>query len=38
MPLPTNLTNHKALDIYYAALATYQTQDVAHEQAQIVER
>jgi hypothetical protein len=33
MPLPANLTNHKALDIYYAAIATCQTQDVAHEQA-----
>ena len=33
MPLPNNLTNHKALDIYYDAIATYQTQDVAHEQA-----
>src|SRR5262245_42766356 len=28
-----NLTNHKAIDTYYAALATYRSQDVTHEQA-----
>src|SRR6266540_789465 len=28
-----NLTNHKAIDAYYAALATYHTQGVTHEQA-----
>src|SRR5262245_28518438 len=33
MPLPQNLANYKAIDTYYAALATYQSQDVAHEQA-----
>ncbi|MDQ2998989.1 MAG: N-6 DNA methylase, partial [Chloroflexota bacterium] len=33
MPLPANLTNHKSLDIYYAAIATYHTQGVGHEQA-----
>ena len=26
--MPLNLTNHKAIDSYYAALATYHTQDV----------
>ena len=31
--MPLNLTNHKAIDTYYAALATYQTQGVTHEQA-----
>ena len=31
--MPTNLTNHKALDAYYEALATDQTQHVAHKQA-----
>lgn len=31
--MPLNLSNHKAIDAYYAALATYQTQDVTHEQA-----
>jgi predicted helicase len=28
-----NLTNHKATDTYYGALATYRSQDVTHEQA-----
>ena len=28
-----NLSNHKAIDTYYAALATYRSQDVTHEQA-----
>ena len=35
--LPTsmaiNLNNHKAFDSYYAALATYRSQDATHEQA-----
>ncbi len=31
--MPLNLTNHKAIDTYYNALATYQTQGVTHEQA-----
>jgi predicted helicase len=31
--MPLNLTNHKAIDTYYAALATYRSQDVTHEQA-----
>jgi len=31
--MPLNLSNHKAIDTYYAALATYRTQDVTHEQA-----
>jgi hypothetical protein len=33
MPLPQNLANHKVIDTYYNALATYHSQDVAHEQA-----
>lgn len=33
MPLPNNLSSHKAIDTYYAALSTYHTQDVTHEQA-----
>jgi predicted helicase len=28
-----NLTNHKAIDTYYAAIQTYRSQDVTHEQA-----
>jgi hypothetical protein len=32
-PMSLNLTNHKAIDTYYAALATYRSQDVTHEQA-----
>src|SRR5262245_30877345 len=28
-----NVSNHKALDTYYAALATYREKDVTHEQA-----
>src|SRR5215212_1038626 len=28
-----NLSNHKAIDAYYAALVTYRSQDVTHEQA-----
>src|SRR6266536_6667149 len=32
-PMPLNLSNHKAIDAYYAAIATYQTQDGTHEQA-----
>ena len=28
-----NVSNHKALDIYYAALATYRDKDITHEQA-----
>jgi predicted helicase len=31
--MPLNLSNHKAIDAYYAALATYHTQNVTHEQA-----
>ena len=31
--MPLNLTNHKAIDTYYSALANYQTQGVTHEQA-----
>src|SRR6266498_2041396 len=31
--MPLNLSNHKAIDAYYAALATYHTQHVTHEQA-----
>jgi hypothetical protein len=31
--MPINVTNHKALDTYYAALATYRGQDVTYEQA-----
>ena len=31
--MPLNLSNHKAIDAYYAALVTYHTQDVMHEQA-----
>ena len=31
--MPLNLSNHKAIDAYYTALATYHTQDVTHEQA-----
>lgn len=31
--MPVNVSNHKALDTYYAALATYSRQDVTHEQA-----
>ncbi len=32
-PASLNLTNHKAIDTYYAALSTYQSQGVTHEQA-----
>ena len=28
-----NLSNHKAIDTYHSALATYRSQDVTHEQA-----
>jgi hypothetical protein len=31
--MPINVSNHKALDIYYSALATYRDKDVTHEQA-----
>jgi predicted helicase len=31
--MPINVQNHKALDTYYAALATYRDKDVTHEQA-----
>jgi hypothetical protein len=31
--MPLNLTNHKAIDTYYKALANYRTQGVTHEQA-----
>jgi hypothetical protein len=31
--MPVTITNHRALDTYYAALAGYQRQDVSHEQA-----
>lgn len=31
--MPINVQNYKALDIYYAALATYREKDVTHEQA-----
>ncbi len=31
--MPLNLSNHKAIDAYYAALATYHTQEVTHEPA-----
>lgn len=31
--MPINVSHHKAIDAYYAALATYRSQDVTHEQA-----
>jgi hypothetical protein len=31
--MPINFNNHKALDAYYAALATYRDKEVTHEQA-----
>jgi predicted helicase len=31
--MPINVTNHKSLDTYYAALATYRDKEVTHEQA-----
>ena len=37
MPLPTNLTNHKALEIYYDAIAIYQTQDKDKTQLKVNE-
>ena len=31
--MPANFAHHKALDAYYAALATYRAQSITHEQA-----
>lgn len=31
--MPINLTNHKAIDAYYAAMSAFRSQDVTHEQA-----
>lgn len=31
--MPVNFAQHKALDAYYAALATYRAQGITHEQA-----